>query len=42
MDVDSEAQPATKHGKKRAEKRGSKKSSIVFPKYKDRVSKRRK
>ncbi|CAK7207554.1 hypothetical protein SEUCBS139899_010364 [Sporothrix eucalyptigena] len=43
MEVDSGSLPATKVlGKKRIEKRRAKKGSIVFPKYKDRTSKRRK
>ncbi|KIH90700.1 hypothetical protein SPBR_01073 [Sporothrix brasiliensis 5110] len=42
MEVDSGAILKKPLGKKRIEKRRAKKGSIVFPKYKDRTSKRRK
>ncbi|KAK0623226.1 hypothetical protein B0T14DRAFT_515650 [Immersiella caudata] len=44
MEVDSGAKPTAKasHGKKRIEKRRGKKSSIVFPKYGERKSIRKK
>lgn len=44
MEVDSGAKPAAKKalGKKRVEKRKSKKSSIVFPKYGEKKSVRKK
>jgi hypothetical protein len=44
MEVDSGAKPTARasHGKKRIEKRRGKKSSIVFPKYGERKSIRKK
>ena len=42
MEVDSGAQAKKPLGKKRIEKRRVKKGSIVFPKYGDRMGKRRK
>ncbi len=44
MEVDSGAKPTTKKslGRKKIEKRRSKKSSIVFPKYGERAGLRKK
>lgn len=44
MEIDTAAKTSSKksHDRKKIEKRRGKKSSIVFPKYKDRQSQRKK